>query len=219
LYLLRRQYSVRATPPLIAALLLSACTTAHPSGATTPSSPASSSPTRVVSAPPALVSTARPLRNGVCSARQLVAQYAGGVSPETGEHPAMINVWNVSHVSCQLRGYPQVELRSGSQPLPFRYHRGGEYIQNQRPVVVRLRPGGAAHLLIAKYRCDSGSLAAVTRVAIAPAPRHGWDVAQLPSDDAGPHLDLCKAFTGTTASDPGNTVQVGLFEPGNFHEG
>jgi hypothetical protein len=71
-------------------------------------------------------------------------------------------------------------------------------------------PGGAAHFLIAKYRCDVKSVAAATAVVIVVVPPKNVVRVSLPLGYAGPTIDYC----GPASSDPGNTVQVGPYSPG-----
>jgi hypothetical protein len=169
--------------------------------------------------PPAVASNAKPLRDGSCSLRQLVGVFAGGVSPETGEHSAVINVWNVSQTACTLGGYPRVQLRAAVKPLPFRYRVGGEYINDRPSSRLRLPPGQGVHFVIAKYRCDSGTLAAVTTVGYQVSARVAMSTLALPRDEGVSTLDFCKPFHGPTRDDPGNLVQVGPFVAGVFTVG
>lgn len=185
---------------------MTGCTSATPVhvASSTPG-PTSTSQAPAITAVPAATSTATPLPGAWCRGTQLAARYGGRVSPMTGEHSALITVWNVSRSSCRLPAYPTVALFAGRDRLPFRFQRGGAYIQDRpRPsVVVALR--AAAHFLIAKYRCDVKSETAVTTVGIGAVPR--VIRVPLPAGYAGPTLEYC----GPASNDPGNTVEVGPY--------
>jgi hypothetical protein len=126
----------------------------------------------------------------------------------TGEHAALVTVWNVSRNRCRLPDYPTVALFAARDRLPFRFQRGGAYIQDRPRRSVVVASGAAAHFLVAKYRCDVESLTRATAVVIEAAPTAIR--ATLPAGGAGPTIDDC----GPASSDPGNTVEVGPYEPG-----
>jgi hypothetical protein len=105
------------------------------------------------------------LQAPACTASQLQASYGGSVSPETGEHSAVIDLLNASTSACGLVGYPDLSLFAGSAVLPFRYQHGGNYIfELPRSIVVG--PGQFAHFLLAKYCCLSTIGQTVTSVQI-----------------------------------------------------
>jgi hypothetical protein len=196
-------------------LALAGCTSTG-SGRTVTSSPppaaARSSTSAVV---PALASNARPLAGGWCSARQLAVKYSGGASAMTGEHSALISVWNVSHTKCRVSTYPRVELFHGGTRLPFGYRHGGMYIQDKPGSRLLLAPGAAANFLVAKYRCDAGDTSSVTGLALKIPPlaiRIGF-----PAGYAGPTMAYCQAFRGSASRDPGNTVEIGPYVRGVAH--
>jgi hypothetical protein len=135
----------------------------------------------------------------------------------TGEHSAWINLFNISKLSCAVRGHPQVEFHSPRRALPFHVRHHGMYIDapNAGPFpragTVLVPPGAAAHFLIAKYRCDTGEVAVVRSLNINASGGGGWTSVTLPPPDAGgPGFSYCRADRGASDStDPGNYMQVG----------
>ena len=209
-----RRLTVVPTRPLICVgtfLVLTGCT----SGKTAPAA-RSAPPNSAASPAPAttaleVTSNAKPLRGGWCSVGELTARYGGLVSPMTGEHPAPITVWNVSHSTCRLPTYPTVALFTGRDRLPFRFQHGGAYIQDRPGPSLTLTPRVAAHFLIATYRCDVKSISEVSRLDIKVVPTNAVTRVSFPAGYAGPVIDYC----GPAASDPGNTVEVGPYVPGS----
>jgi len=61
---------------------------------------------------------------------------------------------------CYLFGYPEISLYDAQgRLLPLDYHWGGDQeVTSAPPERVDLAPGGAAYVLINKYRCDLGTL-------------------------------------------------------------
>jgi Protein of unknown function (DUF4232) len=109
-------------------------------------------------APSASAGAARPAALTSCRAADLIWRPGGGVVPMTGEHAEMFDLVNRGSVACTVRGYPTAVLYAGSGAvLPFRYaDGGGMYVTKNKPVAVTLKPGAAAYVVIAKYRCDLG---------------------------------------------------------------
>jgi Protein of unknown function (DUF4232) len=93
-----------------------------------------------------------------CRAASLTWRPGGLVVPMTGEHAEMFELVNRGPAACTVRGYPGAVLYGASgAALPFRYaDGGGMYVTRKKPVAVTLKPGAAAYLVIAKYRCDLG---------------------------------------------------------------
>jgi len=182
---------------------------------TSPSAPGAVDLGSVLPTAPVLPTTARPQADGRCSAGQLVGLYAGGVVPYTGEHSAWINVWNVSSSGCTVEGSPTVGALSGTTTLPFRVQHDGPYIDERAGGAgagrrTLLRPREAAHFLVAKYRCDSGEVATVSRISVALAGQQGRIMVDLPAGYDGPGLAYCRAYGGAPdVDDPGNRLQVG----------
>jgi Domain of unknown function (DUF4232) len=109
-------------------------------------------------APSASAAAARPAAPSSCRAADLSWRPGGGVVPMTGEHAETFDLVNRGSVTCTVRGYPTAVLYGASGAvLPFRYaDGGGMYVTKNKPVAVTLRPGAAAYVVIAKYRCDLG---------------------------------------------------------------
>jgi Protein of unknown function (DUF4232) len=106
---------------------------------------------------------------------------------------------NRSAGTCTLLGHPRVELVD-TAVLPFQiWYSTGHYVTADPPAKVRLAPGGTAHVIVAKYRCDLGTDRTATTLRLT-----------LPGDDAA----IVVAVPGTfdhcigRLRDPGNTVEV-----------
>jgi len=125
----------------------------------------------------------------------------------TGEHGAYYELINHSGRACTLAGYPQVTLSVGGDALPFRYVFGrGPYVTGKAPATVTVNPGGAAWVLVAKYRCDLGDLRDATAVSLT-LPGTARPLTGPVSPPA--LLSYCKGG----ASDPGQVVAVSPVEP------
>jgi hypothetical protein len=133
----------------------------------------------------------------------------------TGEHSVLVNIQNVSAAACRLPAYPAaIALRDRARTLPFRYRHGGLYIQAKPSRSIALAPRAFAHVEVAKYRCDAGTLRPVTSLRLFVS-RHGRALTiALPQPSGTAELDYCRAASGPNGSDPGNTVEVGPFEAG-----
>jgi hypothetical protein len=87
--------------------------------------------------------------------------------PVTGEHRSFHKLVSHGRRACTLDGYPQIRLYAHGVALSLRYSRGGgTYVTRAAPELVTLRPGGAAWFLVAKYRCDLGTIATATSVTV-----------------------------------------------------
>jgi hypothetical protein len=136
-----------------------------------------------------------------CSSSQLQL----GISPQNGTLPTgsrtiPLALTNVSTAGCHLFGYPTVALLDGSgQALPFVYSNSGDQVVTaDGPKWVDLAPGGAAYLLISKYRCDGGAQRPAALLVTPPDGNEGVQLALLASIP----FDFCGA------GDPGSTVYV-----------
>jgi hypothetical protein len=71
------------------------------------------------------------------------------------QNPIYFEFVNESNGSCQIGGYPQIELLSKSGVvLPFTYsHRGDEEVTARRPSPVTLRPHATAYALANEQSC------------------------------------------------------------------
>jgi hypothetical protein len=120
------------------------------------------------------------------------------LSPMTGEHGSFHKLVDHGRRACTLEGYPRIRLYAHGVALPFRYSRGGgTYVTRAAPRLVTLRPGGAAWFLVAKYRCDLGTIAAATSMTVT-LPGAGTG-SRMP----GPYsssMDYCRAARPTRAS-------------------
>jgi hypothetical protein len=91
----------------------------------------------------------------------------GILSPVTGEHRSFHKLVSRGRRACTLDGYPQIRLYAHGVALPLRYScGGGTYVTHAAPGLLTLRPGGAAWFLVAKYRCDLGTIATATSITV-----------------------------------------------------
>jgi len=148
-----------------------------------------------------------------CRARVLVLRPGAYVPPMTGEHAVLYALANHGPVTCTLDGYPQVVLYSArGAVLPFRYTQGGgAYATHNKPATVVLAPGASAYVLVAKYRCDLGTVGTAATVQLTlPAAGTATFVGREAVGGSG-SLDLSYCRGGP--DDPGQTVAVSPIEP------
>ena len=131
----------------------------------------------------------------------------------TGEHAEMFYLTNRGPSPCTVRGYPSAMLYGGGGGvLPFRFaDGGGVYVTRSTPVLVTLKPGASAYLVIAKYRCDLGIVSDAVSVRLSLRLPGGTTVSRrlrLPVPGA-PGLSYC---TGGR-HDPGQLVVISPLEP------
>lgn len=147
-----------------------------------------------------------------CRPEVLTLAYGPRLSPMTGEHGVFYELINHGRLACTLAGYPHVRLYAGREALPFRYiFGGGPYVTGKPPVTVTMNPGGAAWILVAKYRCDQGALRDATTISLTMPGMDGAALAgPVSRDGAGVStLSYCRG----SAADPGQTVAVSPIEP------
>jgi hypothetical protein len=126
------------------------------------------------------------------------------LSPMTGEHGSFYKLVNHGRRACTLEGYPRITLYTHGVALPFGYSRGGgTYVTRAAPGLVTLRPGGTAWFLVAKYRCDLGTISTATSMTVTlPGGRTGY---RMPAPSSS-SMDYCRGGP----SDPGQLVTVSL---------
>lgn len=147
-----------------------------------------------------------------CSPGVLTLAYGPRLSPMTGEHGAFYELINHGRLACTLAGYPHVTLYANGEALPFRYILGGgPYVTGKPPATVTVNPGGAAWILVAKYRCDQGTLRDATTISLTMPGTAGAAVAGPVSRDGAGASTLSYCRGG--AADPGQTVAVSPIEP------
>jgi hypothetical protein len=136
----------------------------------------------------------------------------------TGEHGAYYALVNRGRTACILDGYARVALYDAQGTvLPFRYvHRTSSYVTRATPRAVLLRPGAAAYLLVAKYRCDLGvSRNAATMLLTLPGtsgtPGAAGAMAIRFASGLPGELDLSYCKGGR--DDPGQVIGVSPIEP------
>jgi len=124
------------------------------------------------------------------------------LSPMTGEHGSFYKLANHERRACTLEGYPRIRLYAHGVALPFRYSRGGRtYVTRAAPRLVTVRPGGAAWFLVAKYRCDLGTIATATSMTVTlPGARIGY---RMPAPYSS-SIDHCRGGP----SDPGQQAAL-----------
>jgi hypothetical protein len=75
-------------------------------------------------------------------------------------------VTGIGAAPCGTYGYPAVRLYDAAgHPLPFAYARSG-YVTQLPPLPVLLRPGDHAYVVVAKFRCDTGTRADAARATV-----------------------------------------------------
>jgi hypothetical protein len=139
-----------------------------------------------------------------CTAAHLRVAPLLDLTPATGLNPEAIRIMNMGP-RCVLSGYPIVRFtdRAGAA-IAFRVsHTGDQMVTADHPRRVVVPRGGAAWVVLDKYRCDLGNRARVGEIELqlAGAERIGT----VEPESAG------WAFCGR--GDPGSTVHVSPFEP------
>ncbi len=131
----------------------------------------------------------------------------------TGEHDDLIVITNATDTRCRMAGYPHIALETDRGPLSFVYADGGwPYVTTSKPRSVILVDRQSAYFLVAKYRCDIGSLATANRVRVS-LPHITWS-AILQLTRPGVHqLDYCRCYQADQRIDPGNRITVSPIEP------
>jgi hypothetical protein len=143
---------------------------------------------------------------------QLSARFDGQVSPATGEHAVMVSLTNDETRTCQLFGYPMIELADAVRQLPngtvvpsprgvlpFKVVHRSQYTSNLPPSIVTLAPGGRAYVEVTKYRCDRGELRRATTLTL-----HVPTTGQILALRLSPGFSFCRGGP----KDPGNVVSA-----------
>jgi hypothetical protein len=214
------QHMWRLAAGILASFLLGACAstggTRNGAGGADPVAPANGTPALASSSaspggttPLAAVRRARP----PCQPAALALGYGPVLSPMTGEHGDFYALINRGALACTLTGYLDITLYDANgAPLPFRYSRGhSPYVTAAAPVTVTLRPGAAAWVLVAKYRCDVGTErdARTIRITVPGARPAALTGRASSRNDGVSALSYCRGGT----SDPGQTVAISPVEP------
>jgi hypothetical protein len=98
-----------------------------------------------------------------CLTSQLTGSWGGSVSPQTQEHSAIVNLRNEG-ATCQVFGYPFVDVFDAAGQIAAITQNGGGYIQDA-PSVTVLQPGQSVHLVLAASACGM-TARTVTRVQV-----------------------------------------------------
>jgi hypothetical protein len=148
-----------------------------------------------------------------CRAGALDLRPGAYVSPMTGEHAVMYALTNHGSATCTLDGYPQVVLYSAQGiALPFRYTKGGgAYATHNKPATVVLGPGASAYVLVAKHRCDLGTVRTAATIQLT-VPAAGG-VTFVGREAAGGSGNLGLSYCRGGPDDPGQIVAVSPIEP------
>jgi Protein of unknown function (DUF4232) len=103
-----------------------------------------------------------------CQPAQLRLSAGPRVSEESEQNTVLLVLRNVSETSCELRGYPRIELLDAAgAKLAFQYLRhGDQMLTNSRPGPVRLRAGATAYSAINKNTCELGQTQLATRIVV-----------------------------------------------------
>ncbi len=127
----------------------------------------------------------------------------------TGERSFALEVYARNPgVSCTVDGFPSATLLVGADPAPGLTYTPGDYgFPNvARGVSVGVDESNAAVFVVAKFRCDSGTVGQADKVAVTLPGSSTPVVVELPP---GLAPELC---TGT-ATDAGHEVWVSFFKP------
>ncbi len=127
----------------------------------------------------------------ICSTSQLTGSGGGSVSPETQERSAIVNLRNDGN-TCQLFGYPFVDLFGDAGQIGAITENGGGYILDV-PSVTVLQPGDSAHLVLAASACGLTSQT-VTRVQV--TLRGNIAPLSVPIAGTGSGLQMCPGYNG-----------------------
>jgi hypothetical protein len=168
--------------------------------------PAARPMSKTASAPP----SAQAMR---CRAGVLGLRPGAYVSPMTGEHAVMYALTNRGSVTCTLDGYPRVVLYSArGVALPFRYtNGGGAHATHNKPATVALAPGASAYVLVAKYRCDLGTVRTAATIQLTVPAAGGVTFAGR--EAAGGSGSVGLSYCRGGRDDPGQIVAVSPIEP------
>jgi hypothetical protein len=147
-----------------------------------------------------------------CTGAELRLSNGARLSAETGEIVRAFDLRNTGRTSCALAGYPGVRLLDHRGALPFAYRRGGRYWGTRAPpTTVILSPGRHAWFVVAKYRCDAGTLRIARTLAAYPP---NTTTRRHVRFGVYPIFGYCRAYRGPNRDDPGNTVHVGPVHAG-----
>ena len=123
----------------------------------------------------------------ICLTSQLTGSWGGNVSPETQERSAIVNLRNDGN-TCQVFGYPFVDLFGDAGQIGADTENGGGYILDA-PGVIVLQPGQSAHVVLAASACGLTSQP-VTRVQVTLR----GNIAPLSVPISG--LQMCPGYNG-----------------------
>jgi hypothetical protein len=156
--------------------------------------------------------TPKPLPVGSrCDSTELRVTASVQIYQQTGEDGHAFVLTNRSSQACSLTGYPKVGLYANSRLLPFSFSDGGSsYTTIRRPRLIRLRPGAAAYVLIAKYRCDGRIAATASRLRLGLPDGGGQLQLRLSADSSFSH---CHRYPGDLPIDPGNKAEISPLSP------
>jgi hypothetical protein len=155
--------------------------------------------------------SAQPHAERHCAASALVLRPGPAISAMTGEHADSLMLTNHGSVVCTVSGYPQVTLyNSRGVAVPFRYAKGGgPYVTAKKPATLTLAPGRSAYVLVAKYRCDVGTLDDATAIQLTVRGLQGPAFSgREPIGGGAAGLSYCKGGR----KDPGQLVAVSPIE-------
>lgn len=146
--------------------------------------------------------------SSTCRSAALRVVIGPPVVPATGEHAIELEIRNSGAAACSLIGYPTVAFRSNRGTLPFRYtDGGGPYLPAAPPKLHTIRPGARVWFIVAKYRCDAGTLASATAITVHLPGVAGTRTLLLRHRYAG-WIGYCRKFKRNGPPDPGNKVAI-----------
>lgn len=144
-----------------------------------------------------------------CTTGALSLSLGPQISSETGEHGLILRLTNHAKRWCTVSGYPGVSFYAHHRLLPFRSLWGGRYGTGGEPMTVPLRRGARASFVVAKYRCDAGTVRTASEVRVYPPNSTTRLRLALRRQDGVSDISYCRrGVTPAAADDPGNTLNV-----------
>lgn len=154
--------------------------------------------------------TVSPCRSGALSLRHGPVNGAA-----TGERGDIYVLTNSSNGACTLIGYPTVALTDAANVrIPFSFTHRSQYVTQNAPQPLSLRPDDSAFFKVAKYRCDLGTddIAAQTHVELPDQPGLVLTISTDAQSGTAPGAGEGEIEHCTPGSaDPGNRISVSSF--------
>jgi len=129
-----------------------------------------------------------------CVAGHIQVKNGPAASLKAGEQAITVALTNTGTSSCDLEGYPNVQLiASSGTALTLKQVNLDQYVARYSAQLVTLAAGTVAYFEVSKYRCTSGNLQAVTRLQFFLPGIYGGSGFAIAV--GGPGLDSCAGST------------------------